>query len=49
MPFDPVTLGTQTIEEHLFHKYTAPMTYDEFYQFQPIMGERHVSINPPLR
>lgn len=40
--FDPVTLATQTVEEHLYHKYTAPLPYEDFRKLHPTILQRHV-------
>jgi hypothetical protein len=46
---DPVSLTTQTIGEHLMHKYTAPLPYADFQRLHPVVNQRHVSEKPGPR
>jgi hypothetical protein len=46
LQFDPDTLATQTVEEHLYHKYTAQLPYEDFRKLHPTILQRHVGANP---
>jgi hypothetical protein len=40
--FEPVTLATDTLDEHLLHKYTASAPFASFAAMQMPLLERHV-------